>query len=271
MEPLSHSTQPAPRILVAEDDDEMRAMLSTTLERAGYQVVPLEDGAELSDYLELINPRSSKSHQPDLVLTDMKMPGRSGLDVVKQARTAGLTCPVVLLSGFADNELLKQTEGLGETVLLSKPIEVEMLLAVIRRLVQPSPSAALGTRVLLVEDNAELRQLLKHALQDRGCLVEEAADGLQMTARLLADRKEEPAPDLVITDVRMPWSGGLDVLERLKFIGWKPRFIVMTAFGDAETHARARDLGAEEIFDKPFEIDEVADAVVRAARKRKLN
>ena len=244
-------------------------MLAGTLERAGYQVVPLEDGFELSDYLELINPRSGRAHQPDLVLTDLKMPGKSGLDAVRQARSAGLTCPVVLLSGFADDNVAEQTQGLGETLLLSKPIEVEMLLAVIHRLLQPPPSAALGTRVLVVEDNAELRQLLRVALHQRGCIVEEAGDGLQMTARLLADRKDEPPPDLVITDVRIPWSGGLDVLSRLEFIGWKPRFIVMTAFGDAETHARARSLGAEEVFDKPFEIDELADAAVRAARKTK--
>jgi CheY-like chemotaxis protein len=267
----ARTPQPGPRILVAEDDDEMRNMLSVTLERAGYQVVPLEDGAELSDYLELINPRSTRSHQPDLVLTDMKMPGRSGLDVVRQARKVGLSCPVVLLSGFADADLLKETEGLGETVLLSKPIEVEMLLAVIRRLLSPGPTAALGTRVLLVEDNSDLRRPLRDALQDRGCLVEEASDGLQMTARLLADPQEQPPPDLVITDVRMPWSGGLDVLERLKGLGWRPRFIVMTAFGDAATHARALQLGAEEVFDKPFEIDELVDAAVRAARKRKLS
>lgn len=260
------SRSPGPRILVAEDDDEMRELLARTLERAGYQVVQLEDGAELSDYLELINVRSSRASQPDLVLTDVRMPGKSGLDVVRQARHVGLTCPVVVLSGFA-SELGLEASGLGDTVLLSKPIEVDALLKVVRRMVDPG-QAALGTRVLVVEDNLELRQLIRRALQDRGCIVEEAADGMEMTARLLADKKEQPPPDLVITDVRMPWSSGLEVLERLKGLGFKPRFIVMTAFSDAATRARALQLGAEEVFDKPFEIDDLADAAVRAARRK---
>jgi CheY-like chemotaxis protein len=261
---------PRPRILVAEDNDEMRGLLTTTLERAGYQVVPLEDGAELSDYLELINPKSTRTHQPDLVLTDVRMPGRSGLDVVQQARTVGLTCPVIVLSGFADEAMLQQARRLGDTTVLAKPIDVESLLAAIRRILSPAP-VPMGTRVLLVEDNDDLRTMIRDALTQRGFVVEEARDGLQMSARLLADKKELPPPDVVVTDVRMPWSGGLDVLERLKSFGWKTRFIVMTAFGDSATHARAKQLGAVDVFDKPFEVDDLVESAVRATRKRRVH
>jgi FixJ family two-component response regulator len=76
---------------------------------------------------------------------------------------------------------------------------------------------------------------------------------------------------VVITDVRMPWSGGLDVLERLKAFGWKTKCIVMTAFGDSTTHVRAKQLGAAEVFDKPFEVDDLVEAAVRATRKKRVH
>lgn len=262
--PLARS--PGPRILVAEDDDEMRELLAKTLEHAGYQVVQLEDGAELSDYLELINARSTRASQPDLVLTDVRMPGKSGLDVVRQARQVGLNCPVVVLSGFAD-ELRLEAPGLGDTVLLSKPIEVDALLEVVRRLLSPG-QAALGTRVLVVEASFELRQLLRRALQQRGCIVEEVTDSEALTARLRADRGERPPPDLVIADVHSPRSGEPDVLAPLEGSGRKPRLIVMNALGDPTVRTRAVQLGAEEVFDRPFEIDALADAAVRAARRK---
>jgi CheY-like chemotaxis protein len=261
-----------PRILVAEDNDDLRDLLANTLERAGYQVVALEDGSELTDYFELVNPRTARTNQPDLVLTDMRMPGKTGLEVVQQARQAGITCPVVVFTAFADDGVRKAAAELGDTVVLSKPIEVDALLGVVRQLLKPMPaSAPLGARVLVVDDNDELRKLLREALTARGCVVEEAADGMQLTARLVADKKEFPPPDVVITDVRMPWTGGLDVMERFRKLGWKTKFIVMTAFGDAKTHSRARLLGAEEVFDKPFEMDEMVDAALKVVRKRRQN
>jgi len=121
------------RILVAEDDDEARDLLVESLDREGYHAIELEDGFELSDYLELSNRTVSRRLQPDLILTDVQMPGRTGLEVLREARRQGLTCPCILLSGFAEEALRAAAQTLGPAYVLRKPFDLEALLALVAR------------------------------------------------------------------------------------------------------------------------------------------
>jgi DNA-binding response OmpR family regulator len=66
--------------------------------------------------------------------------------------------------------------------------------------------------------------------------------------------------DLILTDVHMPGCSGLDVIEVLRDADWKTPVIVMTAFGDDETRARAEQLGAV-MLEKPFRLDSLRAAV----------
>lgn len=67
--------------------------------------------------------------------------------------------------------------------------------------------------------------------------------------------------DLIISDIRLPGATGLDVLERTRRRRHYPPVILMTAFGDEDTHAQAHRLGAAAVFDKPFEMDELLTEV----------
>lgn len=129
-EPASKPGHPL-RVLVAEDDDAMRALLTQVLTRAGHQVVAVEDGFELSDYVELTAARGGPLPAPDVILSDVRMPGRSGLDVLARARAAGLSCPVVLLSAFADAQTREAARRLGAWVLLDKPVEMDAVRAAV--------------------------------------------------------------------------------------------------------------------------------------------
>ena len=123
------------RILVAEDDDDTRALLVEGLEDEGYRAVELEDGFELLDYLELSNRLVSRRLQPDLVLTDVQMPGRSGLDVLREARRQGLTCPFIVISAFADEGLRVAARTLEPAYVLPKPFGLEEVVALVARAV----------------------------------------------------------------------------------------------------------------------------------------
>lgn len=178
MDRPSPPSPPTHRVLLAEDDDELRELLLSALERAGYQVIELEDGAEFSDYLELLQGPGSLRQHPDLVLTDIRMPGASGLEVVRHARGLGLSCPVLLLSAFADGEVYSVAATLGETEVLSKPMPIDAVVARVShwlgRSVGPSgpsgpPSAGNPVlRVLVAEDSDELRVLVSEAFRRRG-------------------------------------------------------------------------------------------------------
>ena len=114
-------------------------------------------------------------------------------------------------------------------------------------------------RVLLAEDDDEMRALLAMALRKSGYEVVECSDGigmlLQLGAFLLPDEFEKEPVDLIISDIRMPGVSGLEVLEGKPTNRDFPPMVLITAFGDAQTHALANKLGAAAIFDKPFDVD----------------
>lgn len=135
----TETRSPAPRILVAEDDDEMRALLTRALSRRGFQVTEAEDGFELADCLNL-SLLSGHLSPPDLLLVDVHMPGRSGLEVVAQARAAGLRCPVAVLSAFVDELTAEDARRMGVDLVLDKPVDLENLGARMRELLALRPA-----------------------------------------------------------------------------------------------------------------------------------
>jgi len=119
--------------------------------------------------------------------------------------------------------------------------------------------------ILLAEDDLEMRKLLAWSLRDRGYQVTECEDGDCLLKRLgLSELARPPVTfDLIISDIRMPGVTGLQGLEGAKESLYLPPVILITAFGDELTHARAGKLGVAAIFDKPFEIDDLLEKVIQ--------
>lgn len=129
----------------------------------------------------------------------------------------------------------------------------------------------LPPRILLAEDDAELRALVSDDLRRAGYGVVECSDGAALLWRLdSANRAEGLGVDLVVADVCMPELTGLEVLERVRSADPFTPYIVVTAFGSAETRRSAARLGAIAVLDKPFEIKDllllVEDAIGAPSR-----
>jgi len=124
----------------------------------------------------------------------------------------------------------------------------------------------MAKRVLLAEDDGEMCRLLADALRLEGYEVTETFDGLELLDLIDALRLEVlddyllPV-DLIISDIRMPWVSGLEVLRELRQRDRATPVILITAFGDEQTHAEARRLGACAVLDKPFDLDQFRDLV----------
>jgi two-component system OmpR family response regulator len=117
-------------------------------------------------------------------------------------------------------------------------------------------------RVIVAEDDQEMRDLIIGTLRKEGYDVREAADGGRLLVQLTAQyTKGDAEVDLIISDVRMPICSGLEILEELRAAHSDVPVILMTAFGDDETRARAAGLGAL-MFDKPFSLDDLLTAVL---------
>lgn len=117
-------------------------------------------------------------------------------------------------------------------------------------------------RVLLAEDDTEMRRLLVSTLLRERCEVIEARNGLQLWEQLEhTARDREHELDLIISDVRMPGRSGLDVLRVLRRTDRTTPVILITGFGDPDTHAEAYQLGVLAVFNKPFDLDDLRTLV----------
>ena len=133
----------------------------------------------------------------------------------------------------------------------------------------PGKVAQIPIRVFLAEDDVEMRRLIAAALRRDGHFVLEARDGpgllLEIGHAYWGDLPD-PTPTVIVSDLRMPGRDGLAVLNGLRQYAWCPPFILITGFGDASVHDQAARLGAEAVFDKPFDLDALRAAVVRLGR-----
>jgi CheY-like chemotaxis protein len=117
--------------------------------------------------------------------------------------------------------------------------------------------------ILIAEDDAEMRRLLELVLGPAGLPVYSAASGTELLARLDQLSRDRLQPALVVTDVHMPGATGLDALERIRATTPEVPVILITAFGDPETHQRARELGALAVFNKPFPLQLLRETVMK--------
>lgn len=123
-------------------------------------------------------------------------------------------------------------------------------------------------RVLIAEDNKEMRRLLVWALEKRGFRVAEACNGPDLLYRLSTQADPGSRFDLLVSDVRMPHMTGLEVIQGLQSVRrLLPPTVLITAFGDEQIHRKAADLGAV-VVDKPFELEELMEKVEEALSHR---
>jgi CheY-like chemotaxis protein len=103
------------RVLIADDDTELRELIADAVTSLGADVVCAASGGELEDQLTSGRPF-------DVVVTDVTMPVRTGLEVMQWARSTGIVCPIVVMTALRDAQTTAQVEALGAHVaLLHKP------------------------------------------------------------------------------------------------------------------------------------------------------
>jgi two-component system response regulator HydG len=120
-------------------------------------------------------------------------------------------------------------------------------------------------RILVVDDEVNARTALAELLRDEGYVVESAADAFKALGKVA-----EFAPDLVLTDLKMPGMDGLQLLARLHEGDRELPIVVMTAFGEVETAVRAMRSGARDYLAKPVNVAELSLVVARELEHRRV-
>ena len=133
---ISPSRVPVHRILLAEDDDSMRAFLERALARAGYDVIGFANGVEA---LETLNRMHSAGQLPALILTDINMPEMDGITFITRVKEGPFRfVPVLVLTTEGEKASIERGRMAGASGWLLKPFQPEQLLWAIKKLVWPT-------------------------------------------------------------------------------------------------------------------------------------
>ena len=116
---------PSPRILLIEDDSGAASSLKRLLAAEGYSVEVAPDGTA--------GLHAARSGDHDVVITDWRLPGASGIEIIREARQVRPGLPVILMSGRLSDELKEAARDHGANELLAKPGTAEGLMAALRR------------------------------------------------------------------------------------------------------------------------------------------
>jgi len=189
-------------VLVIDDEATARELVARSLEREGLRVVSAASGAA--------GLEAARKLRPDVITLDVMMPGMDGWTVLAALKSdpALAAIPVVMLS-VADEHRLGLALGAAEY--LTKPIERERLAAVLRRYSGRPRVAGAPCHVLVVEDDGDVRRVLRRALEGERWSVSEAEHG-----RAALERMAQRVPDLVLLDLMMPEMNGFEFLEALR-------------------------------------------------------
>jgi len=113
-----------PLVLVVDDEPEVRSVLTEILAAAGYDVIVACDGEEA---LEAV-----RTHFPGLMITDLVMPRKEGLETIREARQLAPGMKIIAISGAFGNRFLSVATHLGAHAALAKPFSADVLLSTIR-------------------------------------------------------------------------------------------------------------------------------------------
>ena len=193
---ISGDANSATTVLLVDDDPTARDLLTASLKGAGYRLVHATNGAEALNLARTI--------RPDAITLDVIMPTTDGWEVLSALKADPDLCdiPVVMVTIVPDRGI---GLSLGAVDVLTKPVDRARLTALMHRLLRREGS------VLLVEDDADMRDVMRHTIEKMGLPVAEAANGRAALTWL----GDHPAPSMILLDLMMPEMDGFGFLDVL--------------------------------------------------------
>ena len=231
-----------PKIMVVDDNPGLRLTLEGILEDEGFDVVGAEDGYKA---IEL-----AKEFAFDLIFMDVKMPGINGVEAFKEIKRVSQTSIVVMITGFAVEDLIKEALDEGAYAVVYKPFDVAKIIDIVNKVLRT-------TLVLVVDDKATDREILRAILEDHDYQVQEASDGPEAIA-MAAERRY----GLIIMDIKMPGMDGFTTLEKIRQFDPEAKALFISGYTMEEPVMESLRQGAYAALAKPI----VPDALLELIR-----
>jgi signal transduction histidine kinase/CheY-like chemotaxis protein len=247
-------------ILLVEDDPQVRQVAERVLKRSGYTVLPA------GSVQEAIDVCAAHGSAPDLLLTDMTLPGGNGHELALRLRGRHPLLRALYISGYTESSIARRGGLPVGTMMLAKPFTAVALSRCVREALdeaRPDDAGHVAAEqrpvVLIVDDEDALRRSLRRQLSTLGCDILEASDGgqaLQMAT--------DAAPAVIFLDLHMPGTDGHTLLRRLPISGVRSSIVVMSGGGDVDDVIAALRNGAADYLKKPWSTEDLAFTLRRA-------
>ncbi len=250
-------------IVVADDEPDIREILTDFLTAHGVDVVQAADGLDLLEQVQRVRPWA--------VVMDLHMPRLDGLEALRRIRAVDPAVRVIVVSGSVE-ETREHLLAAGAAVVLAKPLQLADLLPALGLAAgaEPAPvtpaaagAPAGGPRrggVLVVDDDEEMREILVEMLTLHGHAAW-AVDGAADAAAAVAAR----GPDVLLLDIHMPGLSGVDALPVLRAMAPDMKVIMVSGTADLQAARHALAYGAFDYITKPVNmarLTEVVDAAL---------
>ena len=182
-------------VVLIDDDVIMHDLIRRSLSKIGLTLVGATDSEK--------GMQMVREMKPKMLLLDVLMPGRDGWSILKECKSNPelADMSIIMVSHFSQDILSK---SLGADDYLTKPIDKDLFLATVTRLMG---GAATGKNVLVIDDDADVRDLLSRMLKDSGWIAETAKDGKEGLEKL------STKPSLIVLDLEMPRMDGFEFIE----------------------------------------------------------
>ena len=199
------------RVLIVDDNVPFADSLSDILKENRYEAVVVKSGEEALKKVE---------ETPfDVVLVDIKMPVMNGVEAFKGIKKINSRIPVIMMTAFSAEDLIKDALREGAYGVLRKPLDINKIIAMIETAKKG------GCLVMIVDNDPNTRETLKDILENKGFVVTLAKDG-QEAIEIVKERPE----DVVFIDMKLPVLNGLETYLELKKINPKITAILITAY-----------------------------------------
>jgi CheY-like chemotaxis protein len=239
-------------ILVVEDDPAIRMLVEEILTGAGYNVLVAGTGDKA---IQLADEHEGVIH---LLLTDVVLPSMGGKEIAGRIALVRPETKVLFMSGYTGNAA-DERENLEPGVeFLQKPFTPDALCEKIGGLLSTSSTIR---RILVVDDDRSLRNLLAQTLEGEGFQAFTAEDGREARLQI-----EEHRIDLVITDLAMPGEEGMELIRALRREQPSVKIVAMSGAFGTDVLRAARALGAHMSLIKPLSRETILQSIDQLSR-----
>ena len=252
------------RILVIDDEEIICTLLKDTLTDAGYQVETVTNGIEGLEKL-------LKGEPFDILLTDIRMPKKDGMQVLKEAKNRVPDIITIIMTGYPNIDTIREASEYNAFDYITKPLDPDEICECIKRSIEVRKlSRELRVpekppSILVVDDMQSALFLSEGILQDEGYHAEIAQNGLEVLERL-----KQKHFDIVVADLHMPGMDGIELLNNIKMLDIKTLVIIMTARPSIESAILSFRHGAYDYITKPIDPDTIIYTIQRGLEKRHI-